>query len=474
MLIVNILLVVMIYPMIGLMYYFGVRETGVKGKPTVVGVTLPEAYRQEPEVKEIVAGYKRSLRWWMLLAALLPALFVWMPWLSFFIAGYMLWVFGAIAMVAIPFARAHRQLRSLKLVKGWFPKGEEGAVLSEGSVYVDLAAAASPTRMVRPWLLILLCALSALPVLYEWFAGPVPELRHENSIIPFSFACVTFVLAPLIVWMDREKAEILSRNSAVNTNFERSKKRQRGMAYIGILILNTVTVWLMELFIHHLLGGMTGFAVWMVIYTVVICAVALRCEFRVIKLRAKLRCDENGTPYYVDDDEHWLLGVIYCNPHDKHFIVEKRSLGYGTTINVGSRAGKIFTVIFAVLILFCVIALPIWIGLEEFTPISAGITDDGLKVSQVLTDYEISFSEMEDVELLSFLPEMSRKNGTGLPELLKGKFEVDGEGRADVCLNPKNQLFLRITDKDGGLYFFSGNTDEETRALYAAVTERVE
>lgn len=114
------------------------------------------------------------------------------------------------------------------------------------------------------------------------------------------------------------------------------------------------------------------------------------------------------------------------------------------------------------------------VGLEEFTPISAGITDDGLKVSQALTDHEIPFSEMEEVELLSFLPEMSRKNGTGLPELLKGKFEVDGEGRADVCLNPKNQLFLRITDKDGGLYFFSGNTDEETRALYAAVTERVE
>ena len=59
MLIVNILLVVMIYPMIGLMYYFGVRETGVKGKPTVVGVTLPEAYRQEPEVKEIVAVFNR-------------------------------------------------------------------------------------------------------------------------------------------------------------------------------------------------------------------------------------------------------------------------------------------------------------------------------------------------------------------------------------------------------------------------------
>ena len=427
----NILLVVIIYPVLFLLYFLAARETGVKGKPTVLGVTLAETYRNEAEVISLLADYKKSLKRWTLAAFLLPVFFITSRWLTVFITGYMLWIFGAIILIYVPFVRYHRQL--------------------------------------RPWILAALSVLSAIPVIYEGVAGPVAAVRLDNALILASFASVTWLLALFMIWMDREKAEIISLNSTVNVNFERSKKRRRNMAWTQILILNTATVWLTLLFLHEYLGGMTGFMIWMGIYILLICILGIRCEFRIMKLRQKLRTDGKEQQVYVDDDSHWILGSIYYNPQDKHFMVEKRTMGIGTTINMGSRGGKIFAVIIGLLLVFCVIGIPIWIGLDEFTPISMTVEADTLAVDHVATDYRIDLADINKVELLTELPEMSRKNGTGLPNLLKGKFEVDGKNGALVCLNPENHLFIRIETQAGQLYLLGGKTDGETEAAYEAI-----
>ena len=85
------------------------------------------------------------------------------------------------------------------------------------------------------------------------------------------------------------------------------------------------------------------------------------------------------------------------------------------------------------------------------------------------TDYRIDLADINKVELLTELPEMSRKNGTGLPNLLKGKFEIDGKNGALVCLNPENHLFIRIETQAGQLYLLGGKTDGETEAAYEAI-----
>lgn len=465
----NILLVVIIYPVLFLLYFLAARETGVKGKPTVLGVTLAETYRNEAEVISLLADYKKSLKRWTLVAFLLPVFFITSRWLTVFITGYMLWIFGAIILIYVPFVRYHRQLRSLKMMNGWFTGKQGSEKTLEGDVWVDMKAAAEPVRMVRPWILAALSVLSAIPVIYEGVAGPVAAVRLDNALILASFASVTWLLALFMIWMDREKAEIISLNSTVNVNFERSKKRRRNMAWTQILILNTATVWLTLLFLHEYLGGMTGFMIWMGIYILLICILGIRCEFRIMKLRQKLRTDGKEQQVYVDDDSHWILGSIYYNPQDKHFMVEKRTMGIGTTINMGSRGGKIFAVIIGLLLVFCIIGIPIWIGLDEFTPISMTVEADTLAVDHVTTDYRIDLADINKVELLTELPEMSRKNGTGLPNLLKGKFEVDGKNGALVCLNPENHLFIRIETQAGQLYLLGGKTDGETEAAYEAI-----
>ena len=55
----------------------------------------------------------------------------------------------------------------------------------------------------------------------------------------------------------------------------------------------------------------------------------------------------NSRPSYSysseDDEKNWILGMLYNNPNDPSFMVQKR-FGIGWTINIGSPLGKVFFV----------------------------------------------------------------------------------------------------------------------------------
>ena len=57
-----------------------------------------------------------------------------------------------------------------------------------------------------------------------------------------------------------------------------------------------------------------------------------------------------------DDDDKWIFGMFYYNPNDSRLNVEKR-FGYGATINIAHPAGKVITVITALLLLGSIIFL---------------------------------------------------------------------------------------------------------------------
>jgi len=61
------------------------------------------------------------------------------------------------------------------------------------------------------------------------------------------------------------------------------------------------------------------------------------------------------------DDKYWLGGILYNNPNDKSFLVEKR-IGIGMTMNIGSLAGKL-VLVGIVLFIIGTVVLSLWAAL---------------------------------------------------------------------------------------------------------------
>ena len=170
-----------------------------------------------------------------------------------------------------------------------------------------------------------------------------------------------------------------------------------------------------------------------------------------------------------DDDDCWIGGVLYYNKSDKHIMVETR-VGYGTTINAATSAGKVFLVIGAAVILYVPIAC-LWMILLEFTPIKLNIQEDYLIAKQLRNDYKIAVEEISDLELVDDLPELSKNAGTGMDNLYKGNWHILYAGDCEVFLNPKKEVFLKFTS-EGVLYYMSASDDMQTRAVYEELRKR--
>ena len=86
---------------------------------------------------------------------------------------------------------------------------------------------------------------------------------------------------------------------------------------------------------------------------------------------------------------------------------------------------------------------------------------------QALTTYRVDLADVTDSALLPELPDATRVAGTGLDNLLKGSFSVEGYGMVKLCLNPNDPPFL-VLETEKTTYILGGDGVEE---LYAAVTE---
>lgn len=171
----------------------------------------------------------------------------------------------------------------------------------------------------------------------------------------------------------------------------------------------------------------------------------------------------------VDDDDCWLGGVCYYNPGDKRVMVEKR-FGVGTTMNMATAAGKA-TGVFLLAVLLGTLVLCAWLMRLEFTPIHLACEDGQLVARQLGEDYVVDVEDIRGLELVEELPAMTRTNGTGMNNLLKGTFRVKATGeRVKLFLDPRNSVFLNFTVGDT-TYYMSCAEDTQTIELYQQLSQ---
>ena len=448
------------YPVLLILYaimrYYGKLRSGL-----LFGVRMQPGWEQQPEVEDICRQFRKEMLIWLLVLAVIPVATLPIPYMSISTSFWLIWCFGAIALMEIPFARANRALRRWKAEQGYGGQQDARRLVE----IRDLGALRCLrwTSFLAPTLLGLAGAVVAL--ISVWGQ---PEAVGVGSVA-ISFALMTPIFAWAALWMDRQRQKVISSDSQVNLNYNRARRMLWKKFWIIMAWLNTALIVAFAAATAVDAGAGMGLLIWGTVgYTLMLLLLCVELLRRQNKLDNAYR-DNMDLVGFSDDDACWLGGLIYYNPKDCRTMVEKR-VGIGTTMNMAAPGGKAMGV-FLLLVLLGVLVLCAWLVRLEFTPIHLSVQENTLVAEQLKEDYAIPLDTIEEVALVEDLPGMVRTNGTGMTTLSKGSFRIQETGeRCQVFLNPQNDVFLRLEAGDM-TYYMSGATDQETMNVYNSLTQ---
>ena len=463
---VNMLMMIAMYPMMMIVCF--VMYTSMKPKNGMAFGSKISAERMKDEsLKEIERQWAAEMKRNTIITALLPLTAFFLPYVSIQITIWTMWCFVLIVLLEYPFIKANKRVKELKRSKGWYnpEKTEE---------YIELKAAGEVRRVKRKTFFApFAVSMIAVVLIYGLAFFENAIIKNKAYIESFGMIILMFALLNLLFlmaaqWMDKQKTEVISTKSDVNVNYARAKKNIWKDFWLQSSWITTVYVWLCAIS----LAFQMRFDLTVLWGSVIYSAVLIFLLFPVIKkLREVEICyeKERDMEEIGDDDRYWIWGTIYYNPADTHSMVTQRN-GMGTTINMATKAGKVWAVVGIVGILICPLLCG-WLMFEEFTPISLAIKEDEIHANHLKTEYELPVEAIETFELVEELPKMTKSVGSAMETLRKGRFIVRGTGeKCELFLNPQNEVFLKI-EMEGKTYYLSGRTDEETRTVYEVLVD---
>lgn len=455
---INLIMVVCLYPFVLIMYALLKNDAAPK-KDWYFGVKLTKEQQKAPEVEEICKTYNKQMRNWFIVLMLLPIPMIFIPWFSVFMSLWLGWMMVSIFAFFIPMGVANTKLKELKMEKGW-------KEIKDTPVYVELKEAGN-IRRVKWYHFLPQCVLSV--VLFVVAMLHCPEGKElVIGILQGSLAGISFLFWLAAIWMDKQKTQIISSDSDVNINYSRAKKNLWKNLWVTCAWVN-VAYMICMLFALEEDGRFSAvFAVSTIVYIIATFGVFLWLIKKLSSLDKKYqdKMDLDTT----EDEDHWIWGLIYYNPKDKHSMVEKRVGGMGTTVNMATPFGKGFVAVM-ILLLLQIPVLNVWILMLEFTPIQLSVEGNKVIAEHLREEYVIPMISIKEVELLTELPKMSRNHGTSMEELRKGSYRIKEEGKScEVFLNPQNTVFIRV-ETSLGTYYIGGYDDEETREVYEMIKE---
>ena len=318
---------------------FGVRDNPKFHTPETV-----------QKVKEIVSSNRKAAFVITMAVCLISIILLFLPATGITILAWTLLVF-VMLLIAVPFGKGNAELKNLK---------KELGITKSGVVYTDLSNTDTIHALKLPWIILpnaVALAGTVFAVLVDFGVIRITESlaceKYALTTMSLSFFSLAVMFVPIAIVMDRTRNMVISRDSNVNANYNRAKKKTwadliTAMSWANALFLTGYSILCMFLNSDMvILGGI-------LIYTALIMAIVI---IGVVNQKAVEKRYERDTDLELqDDDDKWIFGMFYYNPNDSRLNVEKR-FGYGATINIAHPAGKVITVITSLLLLGSIIFL---------------------------------------------------------------------------------------------------------------------
>ena len=428
------------------------RNMSKRQKGLLLGVTLPPEADALPEVQTIVKQYRTRLGTLCLVCAALSVPLAFVQETAIALTLWMLFFFAGLALPYLPLLWANTKLKALKKAHGW-----QGS----GCRMVDTGASAfALPKPIGLWTLLVPLVLCLLPM-------ALPGLPRGLMLVCGIDAACVLLLWGLGRWTFRRREDMVTEDSARNQTL----LRVRRLYWDRFWRLNLWAMALLNLFLilgyrseAAILGLSLGF-------TVLLLAGSLWMEFSVRRAQAVLT---ETAPIVADEDDAWVGGIFYYNPTDKRFLVAKR-IGLGSTVNLGTWAGKLYYAFVGLVLVVCLAIGPIF-GIVDSIPVRLELSGSApvcLVASHGQSEkYRLDTDAITDVQLRDTLPDAARTWGTGMDHYLQGDFYVVGEGNARFCLDPTQKCFLRV-EAGGQVYRFTGDSEDHTAAIAQALQSTV-
>ena len=421
-------------------------------KGLLLGVTLPPEADALPEVQAVVQKFRRQLRVCSLVCAVSAVPLTFVRDTNLFLTLWMFWFFVGLLLPYLPLFGANTRLKALK---------KAAAGQNAPTRVVDTAASAfALPKPMGLWTLLPPLVLCLLPM-------ALPGLPRGLMLVCGIDAACVLLLWGLGRWTFRRREDMVTEDSARNQTL----LRVRRLYWDRFWRLNLWAMALLNLFLilgfrseAAILGGTLGF-------TVLLVAATLWMELSVRRAQAALT---ETAPIVADEDDAWLGGIFYYNPTDKRFLVAKR-IGLGSTVNLGTWAGKLYYAFVGLVLVVCLAIGPIF-GIVDSIPVRLELSGSApacLVASHGQSEkYRLDTDAITDVQLRNTLPDAARTWGTGMDHYLQGDFYVIGEGNARFCLDPTQKCFLRV-EAGGQVYWFTGDSEDHTAAIAQALQSTV-
>ncbi len=454
--ILNLILVIVMYPIVFVFYFCLKNEGHEPRKGIYFGVSLNKEQAKDEALAEITNTYQKQMKGFLWISLLMPWPILFFPWFSISITYWCIWFLAVCVVFFIPFGIANKKLKELKLEKGW-TTGEELPSFTE-------IKEAARIRKVK-WYHFLAPVLISIASVVWAVLWPQDGKEALMIIVAITLGSMTFMFWGLALWMDRQKTEIVSTDSNVNVNYSRARKNMWKVFWVAMTWVNVLCLMGMLFFLTQ--GQDFSMIFWLFLGLYLIATLSLPIWAWKKNRSIEKRYEDKMDIRVEDNDACWIWGMFYCNPKDKHTMVNKR-VGLGTTVNLATPVGK-GTLIILIVTLLSLPAMCIWVTMEEFTPIHMRVEDNTLVARHLREKFHISLEDVQETELLTQLPKMSRNHGNSLDNLREGSYRVkEDSASCEVLLNPQNGLFIRVETVDE-IYYFSGFDDAETRQVYEAM-----
>lgn len=303
----------------------------------------------EAKLKAVAGSCRKAALLITAIVCLISVILLILPATGITMLLWMILVFALFA-VAVPFAKGNIELKNLK---------KELGITKSGVVYTDITNTDTVHALKLPWLIlpnVIALAGTVAAVLIDFRVINVIDVACEKyalTTLSSSFLLLAVMFFLIGIMMDNTRNMVISKDSNVNANYNRAKKKNWSdliVAFSWANALFLIGYTIIVIFMDNeavILAGLLA-------YTFIMMTV---CVIGAVNQKAIERRYERDTDLdLLDDDDFWVLGMFYYNPNDTRINVEKR-FGYGATVNVGHPAGKVIMILNALLIIGSIVFL---------------------------------------------------------------------------------------------------------------------